>query len=93
VSHLGWVVRDVDATAAAWRALSVANLRDGGVQEVPGVAYRGTTVVVRDVHEVSAFYERIGRDDRTAVEQASAGSALCKSALISFVARREEGSR
>src|SRR5580765_8463472 len=47
VSHLGWVVRDVDATAAAWRALGVTNIRDGGVQELPGVAYRGTTVTAR----------------------------------------------
>ena len=47
VSHLGWVVRDVDATAAAWRSLGVTNIRDGGVQELAGVAYRGATVTAR----------------------------------------------
>jgi catechol 2,3-dioxygenase-like lactoylglutathione lyase family enzyme len=47
VSHLGWVVRDVDATAAAWRALGVTDIRDGGVQELPGVSYRGKTVTAR----------------------------------------------
>ena len=29
-------MRDVDATASAWRALGVTNIRDGGVQELPG---------------------------------------------------------
>src|SRR3954451_8688669 len=55
VSHLGWVVRDVDATAAAWRALGVTNIRDGGVQELPGVAYRGTTVTARVKKAVARF--------------------------------------
>jgi hypothetical protein len=36
VSHIGWVVRHVDATAAAWRALGMTNIRDGGVQKTPG---------------------------------------------------------
>lgn len=47
VSHLGWVVRDVDKTAAAWRTLGVADIRDGGVQEFPGIVYRGKTVTER----------------------------------------------
>jgi catechol 2,3-dioxygenase-like lactoylglutathione lyase family enzyme len=55
VSHLGWVVRDVDATAAAWRALGVTNIRDGGVQELPGVASRGTTVTVRVKKAFASF--------------------------------------
>lgn len=55
VSHLGWVVRDVDATAAAWRALGVRNIRDGGVQELPGVTYRGTTVTAGVKKAVARF--------------------------------------
>jgi hypothetical protein len=47
VSHIGWVVRHVDATAAAWRALGMTNIRDGGIQEFPRVTYRGTTVTAR----------------------------------------------
>ena len=46
VSHLGWVVRDVDQTVAAWRALGVTDVRDGGVQEFP-VVYRGKAVTAR----------------------------------------------
>ena len=55
VAHLGWVVRDVDAVAAAWRALGVAGVRDGGIEEFP-VTYRGETTTVR-VKSASAAFE------------------------------------
>jgi methylmalonyl-CoA/ethylmalonyl-CoA epimerase len=47
VSHLGWVVRDVDATVAAWRTLGVTDIHDAGDLVFQGVAYRGKTVTVR----------------------------------------------
>ena len=47
VSHLGWVVRDLDAIVNAWRALGVTDIQDAGVQEFPGVVYRGTPMTVR----------------------------------------------
>ena len=47
VSHLGWVVRDLDTVVSAWRALGVTDIRDGGVQEFPGVVYRGKTITAR----------------------------------------------
>jgi len=46
VAHLGWVVRDVDATVAAWRALGVTDIVEAGAQEMP-VVYRGTAVTAR----------------------------------------------
>jgi catechol 2,3-dioxygenase-like lactoylglutathione lyase family enzyme len=47
VSHLGWVVRDVDAVVRAWRDLGVTDIRDAGVQEFADVRYRGTPVTAR----------------------------------------------
>jgi catechol 2,3-dioxygenase-like lactoylglutathione lyase family enzyme len=47
VSHLGWVVRDVDAVIKAWRDLGLTDIRDAGVQEFPSVVYRGTPVTAR----------------------------------------------
>ena len=47
VSHLGWVVRDVDAVVKAWRDLGVSDIRDAGVQEFPDVTYRGKPVAAR----------------------------------------------
>jgi methylmalonyl-CoA/ethylmalonyl-CoA epimerase len=47
VSHLGWVVRDVDAVVKAWRDLGVTDIRDAGVQEFPDVVYRGKPVTAR----------------------------------------------
>jgi methylmalonyl-CoA/ethylmalonyl-CoA epimerase len=47
VSHLGWVVRDVDAVVKAWRDLGVSDIRDVGVQEFPDVVYHGKPVTAR----------------------------------------------
>lgn len=55
VAHLGWVVRDAAATAAAWRALGVTAIHDAGVHEVSGVAYRGKPVTVRVKKMVARF--------------------------------------
>lgn len=46
VAHLGWVVRDVDATSAAWRSLGVKDVVDLGVREFPAT-YRGRAVTAR----------------------------------------------
>jgi methylmalonyl-CoA/ethylmalonyl-CoA epimerase len=46
VAHLGWVVRDVDATSAAWRSLGVNDISDLGVREFPAT-YRGRAVTAR----------------------------------------------
>jgi catechol 2,3-dioxygenase-like lactoylglutathione lyase family enzyme len=54
VSHLGWVVRDLDATVAAWRAIGVTDVRDGGVSEFSGV-YRGRPVQVRVKKAIAWF--------------------------------------
>jgi catechol 2,3-dioxygenase-like lactoylglutathione lyase family enzyme len=55
VAHLGWVVRDAAATAAAWRALGVTAVRETGEHEIQGVAYRGRTVTVRVKKVVARF--------------------------------------
>lgn len=55
VAHLGWVVRDAAATAAAWRALGVTAVRDTGEHELQSVAYRGGTVTVRVKKVVARF--------------------------------------
>jgi methylmalonyl-CoA/ethylmalonyl-CoA epimerase len=55
VAHLGWVVRDAAATAAAWRTLGVTAIRDTGEHELKGVAYRGRTVAVRMKKVVARF--------------------------------------
>jgi catechol 2,3-dioxygenase-like lactoylglutathione lyase family enzyme len=55
VAHLGWVVRDVDAVAAAWRALGVTGVRDGGTEEFAAI-YRGEKTTVR-VKSASAAFE------------------------------------
>ncbi len=55
VSHVGWVVRDVDAVAKAWRALGVTDIRDGGVPAFSGVAYRGKAVTARVKTAVARF--------------------------------------
>lgn len=55
VSHLGWVVRDVEATSAAWRALGVRDITDLGVQEIP-VVHRGREVTAR-VKKARARFE------------------------------------
>ena len=46
VAHLGWVVRDVEATSAAWRSLGVKDIVDLGVREFPAT-YRGRAVTAR----------------------------------------------
>jgi catechol 2,3-dioxygenase-like lactoylglutathione lyase family enzyme len=46
VAHLGWVVRDVDATATAWRSLGVNDVTHLGVREF-AATYRGRTVTAR----------------------------------------------
>jgi catechol 2,3-dioxygenase-like lactoylglutathione lyase family enzyme len=46
VAHLGWVVRDADATSAAWRSLGVNDIVDLGVREFPAT-YRGRAVTAR----------------------------------------------
>ena len=55
VAHLGWVVRDVDAVAGAWRALGITSVRSGGIGEYPAI-YRGEKTTVR-VKSASAFFE------------------------------------
>ena len=82
VSHLGWVVRDVDATAAAWRALGVTDSRDGGVQELPGVAYRGKTVTAR----VKKVFARFNNGTIEWIQPLNAGTAYAD-----FLARHGEG--
>jgi catechol 2,3-dioxygenase-like lactoylglutathione lyase family enzyme len=47
VSHLGWVVRDLDAVRAHWKAIGVTDIEDGGVHELPDVVYRGKPVTLR----------------------------------------------
>ena len=54
VAHLGWVVRDVDAVAAAWRALGVTSVRDGGIEEFPAT-YLGEKTTVRLKSATAAF--------------------------------------
>lgn len=46
VSHLGWVVRDADATAAAWQRLGVHQVSPARVEELP-VSFRGQPMTVR----------------------------------------------
>ena len=55
VAHLGWVVRDAAATAAAWRDLGVTAVRDAGVYELRDVTYRGTPVTVRVKKVIARF--------------------------------------
>lgn len=82
VSHLGWVVRDVDATAAAWRALGVTDIRDGGVQEFPGVTYRGKTVTAR----VKKVFARFNNGTIEWIQPLNEGTAYAD-----FLARHGEG--
>jgi catechol 2,3-dioxygenase-like lactoylglutathione lyase family enzyme len=46
VSHVGWVVKDVEAVSAAWRGFGVIDLHDDGVREVP-VIDRGRSGTLR----------------------------------------------
>jgi catechol 2,3-dioxygenase-like lactoylglutathione lyase family enzyme len=82
VSHLGWVVRDVDATAAAWRALGVTDIRGGGVQEFPGVGYRGKTVTAH----VKKVFARFNNGTIEWIQPLNEGTAYAD-----FLARHGEG--
>jgi catechol 2,3-dioxygenase-like lactoylglutathione lyase family enzyme len=46
VSHVGWVVKDVDAISRAWRAFGVTDIHDDGVREAQST-YRGQPNTVR----------------------------------------------
>lgn len=82
VSHLGWVVRDVDATMAAWRALGVIDIRDGGVQEFSAVVYRGNTVTAR----VKKAFARFENGTIQWIQPLNDGNAYAD-----FLAERGEG--
>lgn len=41
VSHLGWVVKDLDSVVAHWEKLGLRNIRRGGVEDFPDVTWRG----------------------------------------------------
>jgi catechol 2,3-dioxygenase-like lactoylglutathione lyase family enzyme len=46
VSHLGWVVKDVEAVTRAWRSFGVKAIRDEGVLELP-TKYQGAATTLR----------------------------------------------
>ena len=81
VDHLGWVVRDVDAIAAAWRALGVKDVRDGGIQEFP-VVHRGQPVKAR----VKMAYARFENGEIQWIQPINDGTAYAD-----FLARHGEG--
>jgi catechol 2,3-dioxygenase-like lactoylglutathione lyase family enzyme len=81
VSHLGWVVRDVDATSAAWRALGVKDIADLGVREFP-VVYRGRAVTAR----VKTAYARFANGAVEWIQPIGDGTAYAD-----FLARHGEG--
>jgi catechol 2,3-dioxygenase-like lactoylglutathione lyase family enzyme len=41
VTHVGWVVKDLDGVVAGWERLGIRNVRSGGVQAFPDVTFRG----------------------------------------------------
>jgi len=81
VSHLGWVVRDVDATAAAWRALGVTDMREAGVEEFP-VIHRGKAVTAR----VKQIFARFSNGTIQWIQPLNDGTAYAD-----FLARHGEG--
>jgi catechol 2,3-dioxygenase-like lactoylglutathione lyase family enzyme len=81
VAHLGWVVRDLDATVAAWRALGVTDIRDEGVQEFP-VVYRAKNSTAR-VKKASA---RFNNGTVQWIQPLNGGTAYAD-----FLAERGEG--
>lgn len=81
VDHLGWVVRDVDAVAAAWRALGVKDVRDGGIQEFP-VVHRGQSGTAR----VKMAYARFENGEIQWIQPMNDGTAYAD-----FLARHGEG--
>jgi methylmalonyl-CoA/ethylmalonyl-CoA epimerase len=49
VTHVGWVVRDLDVVLAHWKRIGITDVATPITREFPGVMYRGkpTTVTVR----------------------------------------------
>jgi catechol 2,3-dioxygenase-like lactoylglutathione lyase family enzyme len=47
VSHVGWVVKDVDDVAARWRALGVVDQHADDIVEVPGLTSQGKATALR----------------------------------------------
>jgi methylmalonyl-CoA/ethylmalonyl-CoA epimerase len=41
VSHLGWVVKDLDSVVAYWEKLGLKNIRRGGIEDFPDVTWHG----------------------------------------------------
>ncbi len=41
VSHVGWVVKDLDSVVAHWEKLGVRNIRPAGIQDFPEVTWHG----------------------------------------------------
>lgn len=81
VAHLGWVVRDLDATTAAWRALGVSNIHDEGVQEFP-VVHRGKPLTTR----VRMAFARFSNGAIQWIQPLGEGTAYAE-----FLARHGEG--
>ncbi len=42
VSHVGWVVKDLDRVVSSWENLGLASMRMKGVEQYPQVIHRGT---------------------------------------------------
>lgn len=83
VTHLGWVVRDLDAAVAHWRRIGIADVGEPTTRELAGIMYRGqpTTVHVR------AAEARIG-DMRIEWIQPTGGG---KNAYTEFLTTRGDG--
>lgn len=47
VSHVGWVVKDLDRVVAYWEKLGLRNIRRSGIEEFPDVTWRGRRAPTR----------------------------------------------